>query len=363
MPEAIFRELFEKFLLDNMSPDEVRRFQRMAQDPGNRRLLDRLLREAYENIRPASSESESYEQVFAEIMSRARLEELADIPAQPGRVVQVYRQYRAAVGASAAILCLAFAGFFAYRAYLGAGVAASIHAGIGERKNLTLPDGSKVILNAGSTLVLHSGFNTAGRVVTLTGEAYFDVAKNARMPFMIHIPSMDIRVLGTTFDVRAYPDEVTDIASLIDGKIEVTVKQGMGKTGQKDYYLSPLQKITVNKTESVVALSDGHTAVGQGKALPEIDSLRVNRLVDEIPETAWTDNKLFFNAEPLSQVTTKIEKWYGVTVRLDNPAIGNLHFTGSYQNESLDEVMEAIELSNPEVHHRMENNGKLLVLY
>jgi ferric-dicitrate binding protein FerR (iron transport regulator) len=265
----------------------------------------------------------------------------------------------------AAVLCIGCIGIFSLHKYI-AGAASdgmTIHASIGVRKSLTLADGSKVLLNAGSTLTLADGFGITGRKVTLSGEAYFEVAKNARIPFLVHTSSMDIRVMGTSFNVRSYPDEPRDITSLISGRISVTIRNEGEKTLAKNYYLEPLQKITVNKNGTAIALPGGNSAGLPGKDALGIDSLRVSRLVDQIPETAWTENKLFFDAEPLNEVMERIERWYGVKVRLDNNAIANLHFTGSYRNESLKEVMEALELSNPEIHYRMENNDKLLILY
>jgi ferric-dicitrate binding protein FerR (iron transport regulator) len=94
-----------------------------------------------------------------------------------------------------------------------------------------------------------------------------------------------------------------------------------------------------------------------------VDSLRVNRPNDQIAETAWTENRLAFNAESLSEVISKIEKWYGVKVRLDNPAINNLHFTGSYQSEDLKQVMDALHMANPGVRYKLENNDQLLILF
>jgi ferric-dicitrate binding protein FerR (iron transport regulator) len=375
MPEATFKELFKKFLQDNMTPGEVRRFQAMASDRKNKQLLDRLLRDAYRRIPPlqsVSSESVSGEmdKLFKEVMVKARQENAGGTPLYPGRVVQMYRKYRVTLRTAVAILCIACIGLFCYRKYI-AGTASegtSIYASLGQRKSLTLPDGSTVILNAGSTLTLTNRFDNTDRVVLLSGEAYFDVAKNAHMPFVIHTSSMDIKVLGTAFDVRAYPDEAQDITSLINGKIEVTVKKDKGQAAARNYYLFPLQKLIVHKDKSGIALSEGPPPDLQAKPVSEIDSLqidslRVNRVVDQIPETAWTENKLFFDAEPLDEVMGKIEKWYGVTARLDNKAIETLHFTGSYQNESLTKVMDAIELANPEVHYRLENNDKLLIVY
>ena len=95
----------------------------------------------------------------------------------------------------------------------------------GNRTKIVLPDGSQVWLNAGSKLDYNNFvFNKDLREVTLDGEAYFDVTKNAEKPFIIHTKKMDVKVIGTAFNIRSYNDERTAEASLIRGSIEVTLK-------------------------------------------------------------------------------------------------------------------------------------------
>src|SRR5690606_22571909 len=94
----------------------------------------------------------------------------------------------------------------------------------GERKSIQLPDGTKVMLNAGSTIHIAADFNATSRQLTLVGEAFFDVVHNAEKPFIIHTGAMDIKVLGTVFNVRAYPGDKTSETSLLKGSVEVTLK-------------------------------------------------------------------------------------------------------------------------------------------
>src|SRR5687767_10483603 len=102
--------------------------------------------------------------------------------------------------------------------------ASEISTRYGSRTDIVLPDGTKVWLNAGSKLTYDKSFGEVIRNVKLTGEAYFDVVHNSDKPFVIHTTAMDIKVLGTEFNVKSYPDERTAEASLIRGSIEVTLK-------------------------------------------------------------------------------------------------------------------------------------------
>src|SRR4030095_9403678 len=116
----------------------------------------------------------------------------------------------------------------------------------GNRTKIVLPDGSQVWLNAGSNLDYNNlNFNKDVREVSLNGEAYFDVAKNAGKPFIIHTKKMDIKVLGTTFNVRSYSDEKITEAALIKGSIEVTLKD---RKDQK-IILKPNEKIIIPNEE------------------------------------------------------------------------------------------------------------------
>src|SRR6187401_2548064 len=112
----------------------------------------------------------------------------------------------------------------------------------GSRTKIVLPDGSQVWLNAGSNLDYNnSEFNKDLREVTLSGEAYFDVTKNAAKPFIIHTKKMDVKVIGTAFNVRSYSNEKTAEASLIRGSIEVSLKD---RKDQK-FILKPNEKISI----------------------------------------------------------------------------------------------------------------------
>ncbi|HEX3165752.1 MAG TPA: FecR family protein, partial [Chitinophagaceae bacterium] len=166
----------------------------------------------------------------------------------------------------------------------------------GNRTKIVLPDGSQVWLNAGSTLDYNNSvFNKDLREVTLNGEAYFDVTKNADKPFIIHTKKMDVKVIGTVFNVRSYNYEKTAEASLIRGSIEVTLKD---RKDQK-IILKPNEKISIATQEPETALSKpGKTpAVKNTRSIPQIlvKELKTSTRYDNIiPEIAWTQNKLFF---------------------------------------------------------------------
>lgn len=209
----------------------------------------------------------------------------------------------------------------------------------GSRTRLNLPDGSVVWLNAGSKLVYNKSFDEEVREVTLTGEAYFDVAKNEHRPFIIHAGKMDIRVIGTLFNVKSYPGENTTEASLIRGSIEVTIKD---RPSEK-IILKPNEKITVSND----SLPDMNGTQGQkNEPIVAISHLNYEIKDSTYLETSWVENKLIFRNESFKDLAVKLERWYGVTIRFENEAVQQLRFNGSFiRIESVQQAMEALKIT------------------
>ncbi len=115
----------------------------------------------------------------------------------------------------------------------------------GERKSFQLPDGSKVVLNAASAIWLEKGFNEGRRTLRLEGEAFFDIAQDASSPFIIHTEEMDITVLGTAFNVKAYKDDETVETTLLRGRVRVDMPAG------KQVYLQPKEKLVIARYKEI----------------------------------------------------------------------------------------------------------------
>lgn len=257
------------------------------------------------------------------------------------------------IAAAAAVTGLLAGGFWLYQR-MNAHKAQTFIVATGEKRSLRLADGTQVIVNGGSKLTLSEDFNTGNREVILSGEAYFDVAQKASHPFIIHTTSMDIQVLGTAFNVRSYPDEVADETSLIRGKVQVTLKN-KGQQQAHDYVLLPMQKLVVSKNQGDAGVQ---TAINQ---VPHVENMQKNRLTQNLSETAWTENKLAFNNEKLEVVAVKMEKWYGVTIVIKNDALKSIPYTGSFDGETLEKVIETIQYSIPMIQYKMEDKSKLVL--
>ncbi|QES88111.1 FecR family protein [Rhizosphaericola mali] len=206
----------------------------------------------------------------------------------------------------------------------------------GSKSFILLPDGTKVWLNVDSKLTYQENFTGATRQVKLLGEAFFDVAKDAKHPFIIHTQDANIKVLGTAFNVKSYADDSSMETLLVRGKIEVSLKS----TNKKNIILLPgdrlkiFHKILVDNNEKVKLDMTNDSVIiekfnlGQKKA---------------IQDTLWLENTIAFDSEPLITIAKKLEKWYGVTLVIKNEKLNTVKFTGKFENQPISFVLETLK--------------------
>lgn len=223
----------------------------------------------------------------------------------------------------------------------------------GSKSQITLPDGTQVWINADSKITYDQNFPGKFREVHLIGEAYFDVARDTTRPFIIHTRSIDVRVLGTSFNVRSYPNEKTTETALIHGTVEVTLHN----KPEKKFILKPNEKLVVNNEDTVAA-------TGQHKAAAEplltLTRVRFNKNDSSSSvETMWVRNKLAFENETFEKMAIEMERWYNVSFNIKNEQLKKLHFYGVFENKSLPEVLEALSYSSP--FHYEIRDGKVTV--
>lgn len=209
----------------------------------------------------------------------------------------------------------------------------------GSHSKVILPDSTIVWLNGGSKLTYDKSFNQEIREVSLIGEAYFDVAKNARKPFIIHTRQMDIKVLGTVFNVKSYPEDKSSETSLIHGSIEVTMKQGSGEK----IILKPKDKLTVTGSASNVSSPEKQNIP---IAISKIGSINYLPADSTIIETSWVDNKLIFRDKPFLELSAELERKYGVQFIFQDEEAKALMFNGNFKNENISQALKALQLAN-----------------
>jgi transmembrane sensor len=223
----------------------------------------------------------------------------------------------------AAVAVLGLTGFLVYQGYHPKPLLASFFLlekqnPKGTQSKIILSDGSTVWLNGGSKLQFPADFGEGeSREVYLSGEAFFEVTTNPRKPFIIYLKNSRIKVLGTSFNVRAFADEVIE-TSVVSGKVAFMPQRGLFSKTDKD---------TLLLTPNVKALYSGKTG--------QVRQEQTNSQIDK----AWTEGKLIFRATPFGEIGKALERTYGKRVRFTNPDLKHCRLTASFENTSLEEVM------------------------
>jgi transmembrane sensor len=212
-----------------------------------------------------------------------------------------------------------------------------------------LPDGSRVWLNASSDLTYDKDFGKNLREVNLVGEAFFDVVKDPAHPFIIHTKVIDVKVLGTKFDVKAYPNDAYTETSLIRGSVEVTVKN---RPNEK-HYLKPNEKVSVANN-----IGERLEKVTKSRPLILTESLTYYHADNTIIETSWVDNKLVFQEnETFKDVALKMERWFGgVNISFADEDVANYRIYGSFTTETITQALDALHEAFRFNYKRTGNN-------
>ncbi len=230
-----------------------------------------------------------------------------------------------------------------------------IAAARGVKKLMQLADGSKLWLNAGSRIVFSPGFDAGTREMTLEGEAFFEVKHDQLNPFIIHSGRLDVRVLGTALNVRAYPGDSMMEATLINGKIEIDVRGNI----QSSIILHPNEKVTVPMGRAAFSAARPDSALtGPAGIAPSVNTPGVNtpvkffrrsvepdRTDGSISETSWVSNKLVFRQETLAGMATRLERWYDVKIIFSNERFRNDTLSGTFPEEPIGDVMHALQIT------------------
>lgn len=192
----------------------------------------------------------------------------------------------------------------------------------GIRSQVILPDGSKVWLNAESTIKFQVPFQEDSRNIDIVGEAFFDVVKNPDQPFVVQSGSVRVKVLGTRFNYKAFAEDENIEVVLEEGKIALNLQNN---AGNKETILHPGDRAVIEKESSKTIVKNEN----------------INKYI------AWHTGKLVFDNSPMSEVAQLLERWYGVEVQVLDSEIMNYRFTTTFENESLFQVIELLGLSSP----------------
>lgn len=209
----------------------------------------------------------------------------------------------------------------------------------GEIYQIELPDGSKVWLNSATSLRFPTQFVGNQRVVFIGGEAYFEIQKDKKKPFIVKTQTADITVLGTHFNVSSYSEDGFFATTLLEG----SVKLSASNKGVAAVILKPGQKGSLAKNSN--------------------SSININE-VDVYQETAWKDGKFFFEKEKLGTIISKLNRWYNADFKFEDPSVANYTFTGvARKDQPIEYLLDLISKTSNvkfEISKPSKGNRKLI---
>jgi ferric-dicitrate binding protein FerR (iron transport regulator) len=201
---------------------------------------------------------------------------------------------------------------------------AKIISPLGARTYFTLPDGSSGWLNSGSTLKFPAQFSGNQRDLELIGEAWFNVVKNPDLPFVVNAAGIEVIALGTKFNVNAYPS---------DDFIDVTLESGKVIIKRKN---QPKNKL-------LAELNPGDQVIISKKVQKPVAETKVQTK----NFTSWKQGKLIVRNEKMSEIATKLERWYNVKITIEDVEIENYIYRATFVDETIEEVLKYLKLTSP----------------
>ena len=202
----------------------------------------------------------------------------------------------------------------------------------GQTQQLTLADGTKLFLNAGSSLRYPAKFSGKNRTVELNGEAYFEVAPDANKPFIIHTGNMDVKVLGTTFNIKSYNEDDRAIVSVNSGKVQVDLAESMMRLVANEQIV--LDKKSGELQKNIISTNDAK---------------------------GWMTGGLSFNNTTIQNVAKELMRVYNCKIIIKDSTAMNVLVSGAIESKSLDSVLKSIYYSTG-IRYRKESDTIVLSL-
>lgn len=354
--ENDIKVLIYSFLSDNISDEEVNILLEWlkSSDENKRQFLEykRIYFLSLNSEVPTKFEnnkSEAWEKLYAQI-SFPDSEEIEVKGAN-----RFMRFQRIMKIAAMFVLFFAMGSLFAYfvlpKYYLGKVALNTIHEVVipkGSKGEVILPDGTKVWLNANSQLKYDGDYGIKNRNISLRGEGYFQVKKNPKLAFVVLASGMKVKALGTTFNVKSYPDEKDFSTTLVEGSVKI---EGL----HMDFKLKPKQLFTCNKTV-VEQTNDSGLDVNQENEIQtdklsnskiEISNVNIVSDVNVDVYTSWKDDRWIIDSDNLSSIGVLLERKFNVGVVIKSKELLNYKFRGTFKKETLEQILDVIKLTAP----------------
>jgi len=339
MTDQRFTELLGKQLAGELSPEESTEFKTLL-------ASNESYQQEYQSLNTYFSKKEAPGQNIDQVFDRitTRITPVEEIAVQALKNKTNYSIWLKV----AAVIVLMACGFLAYKTFLTANQPAAelvwklANTPAKSVKKLTLADGTTVTLNAVSELKYPENFSSNTREVYLTGEAFFDVKKDAKHPFIIHTDKIQVKVLGTAFDVKAYKNDTFTETTLIRGRVEVQLNEN---TNQK-FILQPKDKFVL----------DNQKNEGSMQRLTYYTEEDPNNII----EIAWINNMLTFKNIDFASILNQLERRYDVKIICKDEKLKKQKFTGQFKREGVSDILNVLGSVVP---FNYERKGQTIYIY
>ncbi len=345
-------ELLVKYLLGSASSEEREAVKNwFDEDIKNKRYFDQL-RDIY-FLGKVTKEDSGFDRqrCFDEIKVGYYKEKFSELTSVKDAQVQKIKNLRIAFSIAASLFLILGTSYFLLNFIkTKAADPASKHIAYNEivtpkgaRTNITLPDGTNVWLNAESRIKYEMDFIKSERIVYLTGEAFFDVAKSKGKVFIVNTGKIAVKAWGTKFNVKAYPEENTINTTLVEGSVSIK-KLGVGLT-EAEEYLKPNETAIYYKNPILEVKSDKTLADKDKDNAVSLNLVKIEVRTELF--TSWKDSKWILEKLTLDQLAPELERRYNVEIVFEDSAVRLYKVSGSLENETFDQVLKVIKLSVP----------------
>lgn len=210
----------------------------------------------------------------------------------------------------------------------------------GIRKKIQLEDGTQVWLNVSSHLTYPANIGNSSREVYLKGEAFFEVKPKETHPFTIHTSGMDVQVLGTRFNVKAYQTDESMETTLVDGRVAVS----LSGHPDKKLVLAPGEKLTIRKKGKTPPVTNGRI-LDWGSVLAIVETITPNVTSKKVSELVWMDDRLEFKDKSFPELAILMSRWYNRKIILTDTFPADYRFKGTFKKESVTDALKALQVT------------------
>jgi len=333
--ETIDKEVIIRFLEDKYSPADADLFLEYIRSPGSKTELESQLKRTWKS----EGENPDQEADFERILNALHKSILEKELNREKRILQTRKTVRKVLHPAlrmftraAAVLFIPLLIYTLARSKNepeGISVAQDVYAEMtvpaGTTSKINLPDGSMVWLNSGSRLRYPTEFRGQAREVHLSGEGYFEVARQETNPFIVHSGDIGVKVLGTKFNVEAYEDQDFIRTTLVVGSVALSRVAAQNQRKELTT-LEPGELLYFDKTSKASVL---------------------HKDVDTYKYTSWIDGITVFKNDPLNEVFDRLSRRYNVNIEYTESEVSKYSFTATFEDENFDQVLELILLAIP----------------